>query len=276
MRSDHKIFTRYGALAQEALPAAEVSRQLKEIVIEAGGSPEQYGAPKPADDLFEAGVTLNQQYLPLVAEGKINIHPWMENVDGRTVTFTDGTKQDFDGIIFGTGFNLDFPFLSDVIRETLDLDEHHADLYKRTFHPELRGLAFLGMWDQAGGYFVPIELQARWVAYSWSGAILGPTEAELTQGIVDYRARRGSSQKTRMNLIAVDVARAAGVEPDLRQWPDLERALPFGPLAPSSFRLSGHDSLAGAPAQLLQDAEIFGAITGTELNAREAEHMELL
>ena len=45
--SDHRIFTRYGALGNEALPAAEIDRQLKEIVVEAGGSPEQYGAPTP-------------------------------------------------------------------------------------------------------------------------------------------------------------------------------------------------------------------------------------
>ena len=75
--SDHRIFTRYGTLANEALPAAEIDRQLKEIVVEAGGSPEQYGAPAPDPSLFAAGVTLNQGYLPLVAEGRIAVRPWM-------------------------------------------------------------------------------------------------------------------------------------------------------------------------------------------------------
>jgi cation diffusion facilitator CzcD-associated flavoprotein CzcO len=58
--SDHRIFTRYGVLASETLPAAEVDRQLREIVVEAGGSPEQYGAPAPDPSLFAAGVTLSQ------------------------------------------------------------------------------------------------------------------------------------------------------------------------------------------------------------------------
>ncbi len=73
--SDHRMFTRYGALADEALPAAEIDRQLKEIVVESAGSPEQYGAPRPAESLFAAGVTLNQNYLPAVAEGSITIRP---------------------------------------------------------------------------------------------------------------------------------------------------------------------------------------------------------
>ena len=47
------------------------------------------------------------------------------------------------------------------------------------------------------------------------------------------------SQKTRMNLAALTFARAAGVEPHLENWPHLRRALLFGPLAPSCFRLRG-------------------------------------
>ena len=64
-------------------PPTEIDRQLKEIVVEAGGSPEQYGAPAPDPSLFAAGVTLAQQYLPLVAEGRITVRPWMTSVDGR-------------------------------------------------------------------------------------------------------------------------------------------------------------------------------------------------
>ena len=109
--SDHRIFTRYGLLANEALPPAEVElHQLREIVVEAGGSPEQYGAPAPNPSLFAAGVTLSQQYLPLVAEGRITIRPWLTSVsEDPTVTFSDGETEAFDGILFGTGFQIEPP-----------------------------------------------------------------------------------------------------------------------------------------------------------------------
>ena len=55
----------------------------KRSCVEAGGSPEQYGAPAPDPSLFAAGVTLAQQYLPLVAEGRITVRPWLTSVDGR-------------------------------------------------------------------------------------------------------------------------------------------------------------------------------------------------
>jgi dimethylaniline monooxygenase (N-oxide forming) len=274
--SDHRIFTRYGTLANEVLPPAEIDRQLKEIVVEAGGSPEQYGAPEPDPSLFVAGVTLNQEYLPLVAEGRITVRPWMKTVAGRTVTFADGRAEEFDGIAFGTGFDLSLPYLSEEICSVLDLDAVHMDADRYTFHPDLPGLAFVGMWDQSGGYFVPLELQARWIAYTWGGAIAATSETDQRSSIAGYRSRRGLSQKTRMNLAALTFARAAGVEPHLNNWPQLRRALLFGPLAPSSFRLEGPDALAGAPARFACDAAAFGAITANEMTSRERNYWSLV
>ncbi len=270
--SDSRIFTRYGTLANETLPATEVDRQLKEIVVEAGGSPEQYGAPAPDPSLFAAGVTLAQQYLPLVAEGRITVRPWLTSVDGTSVNFTDGSTDDFDGILFGTGFELSLPFLSDEIRTIVGLDTVHLDADRYTFHPDLPGLAFVGMWDQSGGYFVPLELQARWIAYSWGGVVPEPTDAELRSAIDAYRARRGMSQKTRMNLVALSFARAAGVEPNPGDWPHLRRALLFGPLAPSCFRLQGPDALPDAQIRFARDAAAFGAITSNEWTDREQRY----
>lgn len=274
--SDHRIFTRYGTLANEVLPPAEVDRQLREIVVEAGGSPEQYGAPAPAPSLFAAGVTLNQGYLPLVAEGRISVRPWMQSVAGATVTFSDGTADEFDVIIMGTGFSLSLPFLDGEIRAKLNVDDIHFDADRYTFHPDLPGLAIVGMWDQSGGYFVPLELQARWVAYTWGGAIAPPGEADQRSSVDAYRARRGLPQKTRMNLAALMFARAAGVEPNLDNWPHLRRALLFGPLAPSCFRLEGPDAMPDAAARFAREAAAFGAITSGELTERERAYASLI
>jgi dimethylaniline monooxygenase (N-oxide forming) len=274
--SDHRIFTRYGAMADQRLPRAEIDRQLREIVVEAGGSPEQYGAPAPDPSLFAAGVTLNQQYLPLVAEGRIRIRPWLASVSGSEVTFGDGSTESFDGVVFGTGFRLDLPFLDDEIRATVGFDGVHLDADRYTFHPDLPGLAFMGMWDQSGGYFVPLELQARWIAYTWGGVIEPPDPAAQGEAIRAYRARRGQPQKTRMNLAAVMFARAAGCEPELSHWPQLRRALLFGPLAPSCFRLDGPDALPDAAEAFARDAAAFGAITSDAFTAREQSSWELL
>ncbi|OBB87235.1 NAD(P)/FAD-dependent oxidoreductase [Mycobacterium sp. 852002-30065_SCH5024008] len=274
--TDHLLYTRYGALAEESLPAEDVDRQLKDIVVGAAGSPEQYGAPAPDPSPFAAGVTLSQHYLPLVAEGRISVRPWMKAVTGVTVTFADDRAEQFDGILFGTGFKLRLPFLSAEIQQILNLDAVHLDADRYTFHPDLPGLAFLGMWDQAGGYFVPLELQARWIAYTWGGVIPAVRERDQRLAIDAYRARRGLSQKSRLHLAAIAFARAAGVEPRLDNWPQLRRALLFGPLAPSCFRLEGPDALPDAPERLAREAARFGAITSNHLTEQEIRYWEAL
>ena len=135
------------------------------------------------------------------------------------MTFADGHAEQFDGIVFGTGFELSMPFLSEGIRAILGLDAVHMDADRYTFHPDLPGLAFVGMWDQSGGYFVPLELQARWIAYTWGGTIPRASEPDQRLSIDAYRSKRGMSQKTRMNLAALTFARAAGVEPQPENWP---------------------------------------------------------
>lgn len=274
--SDLRIYTRYGALATETLAAAEIDRQLKEIVVGAAGSPEQYGAPAPDPSLFAAGVTLGQHYLPLVAEGRIAIRPWMTRVAETTVTFADQHTEEFDGIVFATGFALSLPFLSGEIREILDLDPVHMDADRYTFHPDLPGLAFMGMWDQSGGYFVPLELQARWIAYTWGNTVAPTSDKDQRLAIETYRANRGGSQKTRMNLAAITFARAAAVEPHVDNWPHLHRALLFGPLAPSCFRLDGPDALPDAPERFAREAAAFGAITSNEMSEQESNYWSLV
>lgn len=268
--SDHRMFTRYHAMAGELLPADQFDCQLKEFVIEAGGEPADYGAPAPHPSLAMAGVTLNDGFLPLVAAGRITLRPWMESVTGSRVTFADGRADEFDAVVLGTGYRLSLPFLDEGIRAVLNVGSTHFDADRYTFHPDLPGLAFVGLWDQSGGYFVPLELQARWIAYTWSGAVPAPHVPDPRTSI------EAGGGKTRMDRVVLTFARAAGVEPRLDNWPQLRRALLFGPLAPSCFRLEGPDACPDAPQQFGRDAGAYGAITSNELTDGERSRWSLL
>ena len=49
---------------QSGFPDGRVSvAGFKQFVLAVAGSPEQFGAPKPADDVFEAGITMSQFFL---------------------------------------------------------------------------------------------------------------------------------------------------------------------------------------------------------------------
>ena len=273
---EHRVYTRYAALAARAYPADVVAATFRELIVRTSGHPHQFGAPCHAEDPYEAGFTQNQYYLPLVAEGRIHPRPWIAGVDGHRVTFTDGPHEEVDVIVLGTGYTLDLPFLAPDIRATLDLDASHIDLHALSFHPDLPGLAFVGMFEQSGPYFTPMELQARWIAYCWSGRIAAPTDAEMRDGIAAYRAARGGPQVQRMHLVCDRFAHVAGVEPDLTRWPGLERALLFGVQSPARFRMEGPDARPDAPEQLRSDVAAFGAVDAPNLSDVELAQLGAL
>lgn len=274
--ADHLAFTRFAALAGPVTPPEMLAVGLKGFVVATSGSPEQFGAPRPHENIFVAGLTQSQNYLPLVAEGRIAPRPWIERVEGRTVFFVDGSSQQVDAIVMGTGYELSLPFVGRDIAEALELDGQHATLADHTFHPDLEGLAFIGLYDQVGPLLPVLELQARWLSYVWSGRIAAPSRIELGERLAASRAARQGPPQVLMHDMAVLFARRIGAEPDPRRWPQLKRALMFGPLSPASFRLEGPDTLADAPARTEADAAAFGAIVSSEMTADEAARWAMI
>ena len=274
--SDALAFTRFAALRAEVTPSEVLGKATEEYIVRVFGSPENYGALKPPGDFLEVGRALSQHFLPLVAEGRIAVKPWISDIQSRSVRFSDHSAENFDAIILATGFRLNLPFLGPAIRNTIDLDAQHADLYKFTFHPDLPGLAFLGLWDQTGPYFPPLELQARWITYVWSGIRPLPSRDEMNTGITDYRSKRRGSQVQAMHLMTLLFAREAGVEPDLGERPDLARALLFGPLSAASFRLSGPDKLVDTEIRIAKEAQAVGTVMNPEFSTEQITQLQAL
>jgi dimethylaniline monooxygenase (N-oxide forming) len=177
-----------------------------------------------------------------------------------------------DGVFGGPITSI--PFLSPTISDLLDLDALHADLYKFTFHPDLAGLAFLGFWEQTGPYFPPLELQARWITYVWSGIRSLPTRSQMNAAIAAYRDARGESQLQAMHRMALLFAREAGVEPDLKAWPQLAAALLFGPLSAISFRLSGPDHLHDIETRGAAEARAVGMAVGSTFSNEQVSQLQ--
>jgi hypothetical protein len=271
--ADHVVFTRFGALAAETMPVDIAAQGLKELILRTSGRPEQHGALPPDESVLAAGIALSQWLLPLVAEGRIDCRPWVREVQGQSVRFTDDREERFDAIIFATGYGISLPFLDPGLHRTLGLDVGRLDLHNFTFHPELPGLAFLGLFELMGPYFPVLELQARWIAYALSGTRPMPSPQAMRAGI---EASRKRPHLFPMHTAAILFAREAGAEPDLSQWPELACPLLFGPLAPMSFRLSGPGQVVGASDRVIVDAAAFGAVTAGEMTEEQGRQLQAL
>jgi hypothetical protein len=56
---------------------------------------------------------------------------------------------------------------------------------------------------KTGPYFPPLEPQARWITYVWSGIVPFPPRDQMNAGIAAYRSKRGQSQLQAMHLMAL-------------------------------------------------------------------------
>ena len=127
------------------------------------------------------------------------------------------------------------------------------------------GLAFVGLSNLVGPKFPVIELQARWIASLWAGQQAMPTPADMAEGVAAEHARRIGGQQPVMHAMAIDFARRHGVDPDPLGRPSLTRALLFGPLSPTAFRLEGPDRIIGAAEAFAAETALFGGAPASSL-----------
>ncbi|RDJ20375.1 dimethylaniline monooxygenase [Bosea caraganae] len=256
--TDHIMFTRAAALAGAQLPPDRLAMEIKSMVTRAAGRPDQFGAPAADENIFAAGITQAQHFLPAIAEGRITVRPWIQRVEGKDVVFDDGSRHAPDAIILGTGYRAALDLLPEDAVKRIGARSGGPDLHGHSFHPDLPGLAFLGFYNLVGPKLPVLELQARWIAQVLSGDQAWPLQEEMEAGLSEARARRLAGEQPVMHALALAFSRLAGVDPDPSRWPDLEDFLLHGPLSPSGFRLQGPDCCPDAPARLRAEAVACG------------------
>jgi cation diffusion facilitator CzcD-associated flavoprotein CzcO len=240
--SDWRWYTQVTALQRRVQPPTEWGPWLRERVVRLSGSPADVGAPAPDEDILVAGHSLCQDYLQQIRDGDIICRPGIATVDGRRVTFTDGSSDDVDVIICATGFDPGIPYLSPEVQGILGPD---LALHLRTFHPQLPGLALVGQFAPQGPALPLLELQARWICGVWSGTI-APPDPEAMRASITQRPPALDSH----HVLALALAEQAGVLPDPRRHPELAELLLFGPMLPIRYRLDGPGARADAADQL--------------------------
>lgn len=75
------------------------------------GKYSDYGLPTPDHRVFDRHPTLNSELLHYVKHGRIKPRPDIARFAGNTVHFVDGSADEYDAVVCGTGFYVSFPFL---------------------------------------------------------------------------------------------------------------------------------------------------------------------
>ncbi len=182
------------------------------LVRLAVGRMENYGLPRPAQRIWQTHPTVSSEFLIRAGSGDITVKPNIAELCGGEVRFEDGTREEFDAIVYATGYKISFPFFGPEVLQVADND---FPLFKRAFVPGQKDLIFVGFAQAVPSIIKFVEIQTRWLAAYVAGQYALPPEDEMRQ-IMERDQRRAnahfvSSKRHTMqidtNLYAWDLAK---------------------------------------------------------------------
>ncbi|MEM8705361.1 MAG: NAD(P)-binding domain-containing protein [Actinomycetota bacterium] len=119
-----------------------------------------YGLPKPDHKLLESHPIMNTQILHYLSHGDCIAKGDVDRLDGDSVVFADGSREQIDLVIAATGYEHASPFLSEG---TLETRNGRPDLYLGMFARNHPNLAVLGFIEFASAAYANFEEMAELV-----------------------------------------------------------------------------------------------------------------
>lgn len=150
------------------------------------GSMTKYGLPAPTHKPGQSHPVQSERIRERLAAGAITPRPGIERLDGDRVVFVDGSSAPADLLVWATGYRVSFPFFKP---ELVSAQDNELPLWKRTVHPDLPGLYFLGLLQPLGAVMPLAEAQAAWIAETLAGRYVPPSDAAIRRQLAAEHAR---------------------------------------------------------------------------------------
>jgi hypothetical protein len=141
------------------LPLAVQQRAFSAMLKVLQGDLTKLGLQRPDHKIFETHPLVNSQLIHSLQHGDVIAKPGLRSVHERTVTFTDGTSEDVDLLMWATGYTHTIPVAAEYLGGT-----HMPDLLLQTFSREHPGLMAVGFIETNSAAWSHFDRQARMVA----------------------------------------------------------------------------------------------------------------
>ena len=165
------------------------------------GKYSKYQLIKPVGNPLEVHPTINSELLYFIRHGKVFPHKGIERFEGDTVYFVDGRKEEFDTIIFATGYKTSFPFFSKELIDFSTLTQ--IPLYRKMIHPTFDNLYFIGLFQPQGCIWSLADYQAKIAASIISGRLKRPTNL-ICKIEKEIKKLRGRFKENTRHALEVD------------------------------------------------------------------------
>lgn len=178
------------------------SAYVERLVERAVGRPEQFGLPKPQYKFHQNHPTISNEIHARLGSGDLLPKPAIRAYHGDEVEFTDGSRERVDAIVYCTGYNIRFPFLS---ADVIDPKDNEVALYKRIFDLRHDNLYFVGLVQPLCALMPVAQMQSRLVAAHITGDYRLPDAEHMRRSTEEELAdMRSSYTKSTRHTIQID------------------------------------------------------------------------
>ena len=166
------------------------------------GNVARLGLPQPPHKPGQSHPVQSEGIRDALRSGAVTPKPAIERLDGDRVTFVDGSSVPADLVVWATGYKVSFPFLDPSVVAAPD---NELPLWKRTVHPDLPGLYFIGLLQPVGAVMPLAEAQGAWVAQTLAGRYISPSPEEVRrQMAADHERNRRQFYASPRHTMEVD------------------------------------------------------------------------
>ena len=107
-------------------------------------------------------------------ETAVPVYVTYSDTPGAEVHFADGSSEDFDTVIFATGYKISFPFFD---KSFIDWEDAlYVPLWRRMFHQDVKNLYFIGLFQPLGCIWPLADYQALLACMELTGRYRRPAD----------------------------------------------------------------------------------------------------
>lgn len=151
-----------------------IRQQLASIVIRLlQGRYAKYQLKTPNTKPLATHPTINSELLYFIRHGRIFPRQAVTQFSENQVHFADGRQEEFDTVIFATGYKISFPFFDKAL---IDFGEQETpSLYLKMMCPEYSNLFLIGLFQPQGCIWPLADYQAKIAVSIITGALCKPS-----------------------------------------------------------------------------------------------------
>jgi dimethylaniline monooxygenase (N-oxide forming) len=156
------------------------------------------------NDLFTGGQILSYEFRNMILTGQVVARKGSITCFTESgVILADGSKQEADVVVFGTGFTKSYTYLEPNVREMLGRQSDGLHLYRNIFPVGVRDLCFIGAEVSTFNNILTQGLQALWLSHVLCGQMLLPSVQTMAREVSTAKAWKESWMPKKADRAAI-------------------------------------------------------------------------